>query len=256
MYNRPKKSLGQNFLQDKNIILKIIDSFNPQDGETILEIGPGRGALTDELMKKKINLIVIEIDKKLCDELHTKHPTLRIINKDFLKFDFGKEFISSKCRVIGNIPYFVTSQILLKLFENHDVISDALIMMQIEVAQRLVSNPKTKSYGILSVYTNFFSDARILFKISKNVFYPKPEVDSAVVQFKFKNKLELKSSEIDLFRIIVRTAFNQRRKTLRNSLKKLINIEKQEKLLFDFNRRAEELSLNDFLYLATNFKPN
>ncbi|MBU2444901.1 MAG: ribosomal RNA small subunit methyltransferase A [Bacteroidetes bacterium] len=253
--NRPKKSLGQNFLQDKNIIKKIIDAFNPTENETIVEIGPGKGALTDELITKKINLFGVEIDKNLCEELRIKYPNLQLVNKDFLKVDFEKDITNTRCRVIGNIPYYATSQILLKLFENHRLIKDALIMMQLEVAQRLISQPKTKEYGILSVYTNFYSEAKLLFKVSKNVFYPKPEVDSAVVHFKFNEKLELNEIEIELFRIIIRTAFNQRRKTLRNSLRKLINVENQEKLKFDFNRRAEELSLNDFLYLAKNFKP-
>ncbi len=255
MNTLPKKSLGQNFLTDKNVVKKIISAFNPQPGESIIEIGPGRGALTDELNDKDLNLILIEIDKSLCDELEMKYPNLKIINMDFLKVDLGKEFSSVKSRVIGNIPYYVTSQILLKLFENCAYITDALIMMQLEVAQRLMANPKSKEYGILSVYTNFFSEAKLLFKISKNVFYPKPDVDSAVVHFKFKEKLELDDSEIDWFRTIVRTAFNQRRKTLKNSLKKLINSDEQAKLKFDFNRRAEELYLKDFLYLATNFKP-
>lgn len=253
--NRPKKSLGQNFLQDKNIIKKIIDAFNPAENEIIVEIGPGKGALTDELITKKINLFGVEIDKNLCEELRIKYPNLQLVNKDFLKIDFEKDITNMRCRVIGNIPYYVTSQILLKLFEHHRLIKDALIMMQLEVAQRLISQPKTKEYGILSVYTNFYSEAKLLFKVSKNVFYPKPEVDSAVVHFKFNEKLELNEIEIELFRVIVRTAFNQRRKTLRNSLKKLISGEKQEKLKFDFNRRAEELSLNDFLYLVKNFKP-
>lgn len=251
--NRPKKSFGQNFLQDKNIIKKIIDAFNPAENEIIVEIGPGKGALTNELITKKINLFGVEIDKNLCEELRSKYPNLQLVNKDFLKVDFEKDITNASCRVIGNIPYYATSQILLKLFDNHKLIKDSLIMMQLEVAQRLISQPKTKKYGILSVYTKFYSEAKLLFKVSKNVFYPKPEVDSAVVHFKFKKKLELIENEIKLFKIIVRAAFNQRRKTLRNSLRNLINVEKQEKLKFDFNRRAEELYLNDFLYLAKNF---
>ncbi|MBM4176599.1 MAG: ribosomal RNA small subunit methyltransferase A [Ignavibacteria bacterium] len=255
MTARPKKSLGQNFLQDKNIVKKIINSLNPISGETIIEIGPGRGALTDELVDKNLNLILVEIDKYLCEDLHSKYPELKIINKDFIKLNIEDEILVPTCRVIGNIPYFLTSQILLKLFENHRFITDAVIMMQLEVAQRLIAKPKTKEYGILSIYTTFFSDAKILFKVSRNVFYPKPEVDSAVVHFSFKRKLDLANSEIDWFRTIVRTAFNQRRKTLRNSLKKIIDFDDQAKINFDLNRRAEELSLNDFLYLATNFNP-
>jgi 16S rRNA (adenine1518-N6/adenine1519-N6)-dimethyltransferase len=254
--SRFKKSLGQNILQDKNIIRKIITALNPMENETVVEIGPGKGALTDELINKKINLIAIEIDKNLFEELQLKYPELRIINKDFLNVDFEKEITNLKCRVVGNIPYYVTSPILFKIFENHKYIVDALIMMQLEVAHRLIAQPRTKEYGILSVFTNFYSEAKLLFKVSKNVFYPKPEVDSAVVYFKFKEKLDLNDNEIELFREIARTSFNQRRKTLRNSLKKLISVEKQKTLKFDFNRRAEELSLNDFLYLATNFKHN
>lgn len=259
MRMKPKKKLGQHFLIDKNIIRKIINSFSPVESDLIVEIGPGKGILTEELIKYSNNVTIVEIDKELVQELQLKFPRIKIINKDILDCNFSKDFFTDKFRIIGNLPYYITSQILFKIFDNYNYIIDALIMIQKEVAERLVAKPSSKEYGILSVFAQFYSEPEIFFNVSKNVFYPKPEVDSSVVHLKIKNIIELNEIEEKLFRKIVKTAFNQRRKILKNSLRNLFDgsdnsrIEKFFSLPFDFSRRAEELSLDDFIYLAKNF---
>lgn len=259
MPSKPKKRFGQHFLIDKNIIRKIVKEFSPKENDLIVEIGPGQGALTDELLKHSKNLLVVEIDKNLVVELQNKFPSITIINKDILECDFSTEFYNEKFRIIGNLPYYITSQIIFKCFESYTKIKDSLFMVQKEVAERIVASPKSKDYGILSVLSQFYSKPKILFHVSRNVFYPKPEVDSSIIYFEMKNKLDLTESEEKIFRKIVKTAFNQRRKTLRNSLRNLFDItdktlsEKFFSLQFDFSRRAEELSLDDFIYLAKNF---
>lgn len=259
MIFKPKKKLGQHFLIDKNIIRKIINAFSPSENDLIVEIGPGKGILTDELVKHSKNLILVEIDNQLVADLQTKFPELKIINKDILECNFSTDFFESKYRIIGNLPYYITSQILFKIFDNKNNIIDAMIMIQKEVAERLVAKPSSKEYGILSVFTQFYSDVEILFNVSKNVFYPKPEVDSSIVRLNLKSEIKLNKLEENTFRRIVKTAFNQRRKILKNSLKNMFKdletskLEKFFSLPFDFSRRAEELSLDDFIYLAKNF---
>lgn len=259
MPSKPKKRFGQHFLIDKNIIRKIVKEFSPEENDLIVEIGPGQGALTYELLKHSNNLLVVEIDKNLAVELQNKFPSITIINKDILECDFSTEFFNEKFRIIGNLPYYITSQIIFKCFESYTKIKDSLFMVQKEVAERIVASPKSKDYGILSVLSQFYSKPKILFHVSRNVFYPKPEVDSSIIYFEMKNRLDLTESEEKIFRKIVKTAFNQRRKTLRNSLRNLFDITDKNlsenffSLQFDFSRRAEELSLDDFIYLAKNF---
>ncbi|MCR4418082.1 MAG: 16S rRNA (adenine(1518)-N(6)/adenine(1519)-N(6))-dimethyltransferase RsmA [Ignavibacteria bacterium] len=256
---KAKKKLGQHFLVDKNIIRKIVEAFSPKKSDLILEIGPGRGALTEELIKYSQNIILVEIDSELIQELNQKFPDLKIINKDILECDFKSEFFENKYRIIGNLPYYITSQILIKIFDNYAYINDAFIMVQKEVAQRIVASKGKKDYGILSVFAQFYSEPEILFNVSRNCFYPKPEVDSSIIQMTIKPKQYLNDLEEKVFRRLVRTAFNQRRKTLKNSLQNLFDeneVEIKNKffaLQFDFSKRAEELSLDDFIYLAKNF---
>jgi len=173
MKNKPLKKFGQNYLTDKNTILKIIDCFNPQKDDSIIEIGPGRGALTNELSKISYNIKAIEIDTRVIDELSNQFPNVKFINKDFLKLDFSEVFESDKLRVIGNIPYNITSPIIFKLIESRTLFSDALIMVQYEVAKRMISKPNSKDYGILGVILNYFATVNLEFKIPPTVFVPK-----------------------------------------------------------------------------------
>ena len=255
----PKKHLGQNYLIDENISKKIVNSFCPEPNQAILEIGPGKGALTKHLIKYNKNLTAVELDKNNCELLTEKFPGLKLVNEDVLKIYF-KDVVKpsflqtgiNKLRVIGNIPYNITTEILFKLIDEREYISDVQLMMQEEVAQRLTSKPNTKEYGILSVMIQTFSTPKLLFKVSANCFYPKPKVDSRIVSIKFGNKLEQKIVNPYFFRKFVRTAFGTRRKTLRNSLKNL-NIKINENVLdFDFNRRAESLSAEEFIELSND----
>ncbi len=256
---KSKKKYGQHFLIDKNITKKIIKAISPLAEDFIVEIGPGKGALTEELYRHSKNLVLVEIDNELIEELRNKFPDIRIINKDILDCDFSSEFFDSKFRIVGNIPYYITSQIIFKIFDNYKIVKDAVFMIQKEVAERIIAKPKTKDYGILSVFAQFYSEPENLFNVSKNVFYPQPEVESAVIHLKIKKEIPLTSEEEKIFRQIVKAAFNQRRKTLRNSLQKIFSNLRGDlkikffQLDFDFSKRAEELTLIDFFYLAKNF---
>ncbi len=173
MISKPRKKLGQHFLIDKNIIRKIVNAFSPSESDLILEIGPGKGILTEELIKFSKNLILVEIDRELVQELEKRFPEIKIINKDILECNFAQEFFANKFRVIGNLPYYITSPILFKIFDNFQLISDVLIMIQKEVAQRIVARPSSKEYGILSVIAQFYSEPKILFDVSKKCFLSK-----------------------------------------------------------------------------------
>ena len=215
--NKPKKRFGQNFLQDENILNKIVKEIKPQSDEQIIEIGPGYGALTKKLLSVTENLIAIEIDDKLSKELKEKHPQLRLINADFLETDLSKLSLQNKkLRVVGNIPYNITSPILFKLIENNTYLKDAVFMVQLEVAKRMTANKGTKDYGILAVVLKYFTETKLCFKISPNVFYPKPKVFSALVHIHFKEMKQAKEEQ-KLFINVVKAAFGHRRKTLKNS---------------------------------------
>jgi len=250
MKNKPLKKFGQNYLTDKNTILKIIDCFNPQKDDSIIEIGPGRGALTNELSKTSYNVKAIEIDTRVIEELSNQFPNVKFINKDFLKLDFSEVFESKKLRVIGNIPYNITSPIIFKLIESRTLFSDALIMVQYEVAKRMISKPNSKDYGILGVILNYFATVNLEFKIPPTVFVPKPKVDSAIISLKF-NKICNSELNDRFFINFVKSSFGNRRKTLKNSLNNCIFASNNiNEIDFDFSRRAETLSIEEFVWLA------
>jgi len=250
MKNRPLKRFGQNYLTDRNTILKIVNKFNPQKDDSIIEIGPGRGALTSELASVNNNLTAIEIDNRVIETLSTQFSNVNFINQDFLKMDFS-QFDSSKIiRVIGNIPYNITSPILFSLIENRSRFSDAMLMVQYEVAKRMVSQPNTKDYGILGVILNYFASVNLEFKISPNVFKPKPKVDSAIISLKFNKEIDNNLND-RFFINVVKAAFGNRRKTLKNSLNNSgFNELNFSKFNTDLSRRAEDLPISDFIELA------
>jgi 16S rRNA (adenine1518-N6/adenine1519-N6)-dimethyltransferase len=253
---KPKKSLGQNFLRDGNIVRKIVSSLNVQKNDFWIEIGPGEGALTLELAKTVGLLYCIEIDQRSIELLRQKLSTnIKLIHTDVLEYDFGEvsQKTGKKIRVVGNIPYYITSEILFRLFAFRDVIQDATLMMQKEVAERVVSHKGTKSYGILSVMSQFFTVPEILFKVSRRSFFPVPEVDSAMVQLKFKETLP--ECDVELFRKVVRATFGKRRKMLRNGLRALgYSDEQLSGLSFDLSRRPEDLSVEEFVELGRELK--
>jgi len=250
MKNKPLKRFGQNYLTDRNTILKIIDLFNPQKDEHIIEIGPGRGAFTKELATYSNNITAIEIDNRVIEDLKEQFPNVKFLNMDFLKTDFTNFDTQSRFRAFGNIPFNLTSSILFKLIENRTFFSDALLLVQYDVAKRMISVPSTKEYGILSIILNYFATVSLEFKISPNVFTPRPRVDSAIINLVFNKKTD---PDLDdrCFVSVVKAAFGNRRKTLKNSLNNSIfagcNL---DDIQIDFTRRAETLTIDEFVYLA------
>lgn len=248
----PLKRFGQNYLQDQNIIKKIIAEIDPKENELIIEIGPGQGAITQKLLESKASLTAIEIDKRIIEDLQNKYTGLNLIQSDFLKLELNQFVVSSdkKLRVVGNIPYNITSPILFKLFENNTIVQDAIFMVQYEVARRMTAKMGSKDYGILSVLLEYFGNTKLAFKVSPNVFYPKPNVDSAVVHIHFNDNRE--NPEFNLmFKSIVKSAFGNRRKTLKNSLSNGIFAEVNfSECGIDLSLRAEQLSVDDFIKLT------
>jgi 16S rRNA (adenine1518-N6/adenine1519-N6)-dimethyltransferase len=257
----PLKRFGQNFLQDQNIIKKIIVEIDPKENDLIIEIGPGQGALTHYLVQSEANISAIEIDKRVIDDLQNRYSNLNLIQQDFLELDLTK-FITSdnkKIRVVGNIPYNITSPILFKLFDNNSLVQDAVFMVQLEVAKRMTAGAGNKEYGILSVMLNYFGKSKLAFKVSRNVFFPKPNVDSAIVHINFndvRNDTEFNS----FFKSIVKSAFGNRRKTLKNSLSNSIFATVDfSGCGIDLSLRAEQLNVDDFIKLAdfaSKYKPD
>jgi len=248
---KPLKKFGQNYLQDKNILVKIVNEFNPADGENIIEIGPGTGNLTEVLFSRVNKLTGIEIDSRVADELKGKFPGILLVQKDILDVDFEelRGDKSKKLRVIGNIPYYLTSPILFQLLKQKEIVEDAVLLMQLEVAERLISSSGTKAYGILSAIFNAFADIELCFKVSPNVFFPKPKVYSSVVHIRFRKRYEIKDEKTYIQ--TVKAGFATRRKTLKNALNnsifKDINF---SNCSTDLKLRAEQLTIPDFIQLA------
>jgi len=249
---KPLKRFGQNYLHDKNIINKIVREINPLPDDTILEIGPGRGALTELIYGKTENFIAVEIDSRVIEDLRLKFPDLQLIQKDFLKVDIKTVYGSNKkkLRIIGNIPYNLTSPIIFKTIRSSDFIEDAVLMVQNEVAKRMTAAKGTKDYGILTVLLNYFTDTLVCFKVSRNAFYPKPKVTSAVVHLRLK-ELSIPKEKREMFISIVKACFGNRRKTLKNSLSNSIFRELNfSNSGIDLSFRAEQLDVKDFLVLT------
>lgn len=251
---RPKQSLGQNFLVDENIARKIIRSLAPNPEDVIIEIGPGFGVLTKYLIPAVKKVVAIEIDQKLAEQLRTEFghlQNLEIVKDDFLKVDLASYFTNGKLRILGNIPYNITSRVMFKIFKVRHNINDMILMIQREVAERIVAQPKCKEYGILSVFSQLYSKPKILFHISRNVFTPKPAVDSAMVQWNFSQVGKFAIRNEILFDEIVHLTFQQRRKMLRNSLQQFPEFSsKLEQIDFDLTKRPEELTIDEFVNLS------
>lgn len=246
----PKKFLSQNYLIDENIAANIVKSFKIKKNDFILEIGSGKGALTKYILEYTKNLIAVEIDNHNYTFLKQNFPEIIIINNDFLKISLSDiyEKYNNKIRVIGNIPYKITSPILFKLIENRDYIKDAQLMVQEEVAQRIIAKPNSKKYGIPSVLINTFAETEQKFKVSKNCFYPKPNVESRIIYLDFSCSQASKIKDIIFFIKLVKKAFNTRRKKLKNSLKQLDA--DLSKTSIDLNRRAENLTIEEFIIIS------
>ncbi len=244
---RAKKHLGQHFLTDLQIALNIVESL-PSDTTSVLEIGPGTGVLTQFLINKsQFRFSAVEIDTEAGAYLKEKFPSLHLIEGDFLKMNLKKEFGEQPFSIIGNFPYNISSQIFFKILDNRDQIPCVVGMVQKEVAERIAARHGNKTYGITSVLLQAFYTIEYLFTVSEHVFDPPPKVKSAVIRLTRNSVKKLDCNET-LFVRTVKTAFNQRRKTLRNSLKPLLNGQSVTEPIFDL--RPEQLSVNDFISLT------
>src|SRR6218665_936802 len=247
---KAKKHLGQHFLKDESVAKDIADTLNLEDYEDVLEIGPGMGVLTKYLLEKPINTYVIEIDTESVEYLGVHYDKLkdRIISKDFLKYDINEVFAGKQFAIIGNFPYNISTQIVFKTLEYRNQIPEFAGMFQKEVAERICEKKGTKAYGILSVLVQAFYDAEYLFTVSEMVFDPPPKVKSGVLRLRRKENFTLPCSE-KLFFTVVKTAFQQRRKTIRNSLKTLnLSDNLREDTIFDL--RPEQLNVQQFIELT------
>ena len=251
---RAKKHLGQHFLNDELIAEQIADSLTGNGYENVLEIGPGMGVLTKYLLKKKYTTHVIEIDTESVEYLQAHYLNLanRIISKDFLKIDLSEYFGDDQVAIIGNFPYNISTQIVFKTLENRRQIPEFSGMFQKEVAKRIAEKEGSKVYGIMSVLTQAFYDVEYLFTVPPTVFNPPPKVDSGVIRLTRKENYTLPVDE-KLFYRVVKTAFQQRRKTLRNSLKTMnLSDNLREDVIFD--KRPEQLSVQEFISLTSKIE--
>lgn len=253
-----KKKYGQNFLTNKAIIDNIVNSISPSEDDLIVEIGPGGGALTKNLKKYNANLICYEIDedtRKYLDEL--EDDKTHIIYDDFLKRDIVKDIEKidyKKLFIIGNLPYYITTPIIMKIIGLKLNVSGAVFMVQKEVADRFSANPQTREYGSITVFLNYYFDIEKLFVVGKNNFVPKPNVDSAIIKFiTKKNRLDV---DVEKFDKLVRDAFQYKRKNLNNNFK---NYDKEkmknvlEDLDYSLNNRAEDLSYEVFVEITNRY---
>ncbi len=252
----PKKSLGQHFLRDENIARKIVEHLHPENQDVLVEIGPGTGALTKHLVGRGKAFAAIEVDARALEVLRGRFADAEFVHSDVLgvRLDLLSKKYGDKLRIVGNIPYYIASEILFWLFDAREAVRDAILMMQLEVAQRLIAKPRTKEYGILSVFSQFYSSPELLFQVSKNSFFPKPNVDSAVVRLNMVDRLPAHAER--LFRNVVRSTFGKRRKTLYNGLRYMGLDEKElAGVPFDLTRRPEELSVEEFFDLTRKLEP-
>ncbi|NHM06564.1 16S rRNA (adenine(1518)-N(6)/adenine(1519)-N(6))-dimethyltransferase RsmA [Flavobacterium sp. CYK-4] len=245
-----KKHLGQHFLKDESIAQKIADTLSLQGYSDVLEIGPGMGVLTKYLLEKPVDTYVVEIDKESVVYLENHYPKLhgKIIAQDFLKYDINQVFQGRPLAIIGNFPYNISTQIVFRMLELRHQVPEFSGMFQKEVAERICEKKGSKTYGILSVLAQAFYDAEYLFTVGEHVFNPPPKVKSGVLRLRRKENFTLPCNEKLLF-TVVKTAFQQRRKTLRNSLKTLnLSDNLREDTIFDL--RPEQLSVEQFIGLT------
>jgi len=255
MIVRPKKNLGQHFLTDKNIALDIVDLLKATNLERVLEIGPGMGILTNFLLEKNnYETYVIEIDRESVVYLHEHFPQLkdRIIEGDFLRMDLAAQVSEKPFALIGNFPYNISSQIFFKVLENKSLVPEIVCMLQKEVAKRITCGPGSKVYGILSVFLQAWYNVEYLIDVPPHVFDPPPNVQSAVIRLTANGRTDLGCNEALFFKV-VKQAFNQRRKMLRNSIRSFSpRIEELDAVLL--TRRPEQLSVAEFIDLTNSIE--
>ncbi|MBU0744024.1 MAG: 16S rRNA (adenine(1518)-N(6)/adenine(1519)-N(6))-dimethyltransferase RsmA [Gammaproteobacteria bacterium] len=246
-----KKSLGQHFLHDQNIINQIIKLVAPKPSDNLIEIGPGAGALTTKLLPLVESLDVIEFDQRIIPTLEKNcsySPKLHIYNKDVLKFDFSQ--LSPPLRLVGNLPYNISTPLLFYLLKNINMIKDMYFMLQKEVAERIAAPPGSKTYGRLGVMLQYYCETNLLLHIGSGAFSPPPKVSSAFIRLTPRKNHKIIALDKEKFSEIVRFAFGQRRKTIANSLKKLISASQLEEIGINPISRPEQLSVDEFVLIS------
>ena len=262
-----KKQYGQNFLLDDNILKNIVKSAELKKDTNVIEIGPGLGFLTNYLQQATTNVLCYEIDEQMVEHLNELNYNISIINDDFLKRNLNKDFKnifdnSNNITLVANLPYYITTPILLKVLEETTRIDKMIVMMQTEVAKRLCGKPSTKDYNALSVLIQYFTNPRIIFNVSPKSFFPEPNVESSVVMIEKKEEPLLEVENLDFFLKFNRNIFAQRRKTLYNNIQKAYNYDKGliNKIIkennLDESVRSEELDVSQIVKLANDFYIN
>lgn len=263
---KTKKSLGQNFIIDTNILRKIVDAGNVDEETTVIEIGPGIGALTEQIARKAKEVFAFEIDGRLIPVLEdtlSPYPNVTVFHEDILKVDFEKfqrEYLADASRiiVIANLPYYITTPIVMHLIESDLPIEEMILMMQKEVADRLEAKPSTKEYGSLSIAIQAYMGVEVVFTVPRTVFMPQPNIESAIVRLTTLEESPLNVKDERLFFNMMRASFGQRRKTIWNNLRRVLDDKEKEPLLreafessgIDPSRRGESLSIDEFSVLA------
>lgn len=255
----PKKLLGQNFLIDDGIASRIVEEVKIKDGDTVVEIGPGGGILTEKILALPCKLFAVELDRKLYSSLQKQlgdRRNLKLVRGDFLRFDLGLAAGSGKLKLVGNLPYRITGPVMRKIVGDREVIDSAVFMVQREVAERLSASAGTKAYGPLSIFVQIYAKVQKLFSVSPESFKPRPKVSSAVVRIDFCTKPLVKPEEAEFFFWLVKTAFSQRRKMLVNSLSAPLKIPRGEfenrliEVGLQKRCRSEEIEIDDLINLA------
>ena len=245
-----KKKFGQNFLKDASIIHSIIQSINPLLDDALIEIGPGLGALTKPLLEKSNHLLAIELDRDIVSWMEKEYPKkkITIFNEDVLNFNFHQ--FDQKVRIVGNLPYNISTPVLFKCIENIIIIKDLHFMLQKEVVDRMIATPSSSDYGRLSVMLQYYFSMEHLVHVPKEAFDPEPKVESSFVRLIPYKQYPFIANNINRFGKIVKEAFSQRRKTIRNTLKSFINENDFEKIGINPQLRAENLSVSDFVKIS------
>ncbi len=250
--NKPKKNFGQNFLTDQIILGRIIDALSLNKHDEVLEIGCGKGALTERILAKEVNLRGVEIDRDLIEELNLiklKNRNLDVLNEDILKINL-KDISESKLRIVGNLPYNISSKIMLWSIKNKDTIEDVHFMLQKEFAERLISSPNKKSYGRLSILAQLFFNVEELFDVPSESFFPEPKVDSLFLRLKPKENKDLEYLDIECLQNVTLKAFTKRRKKISSGLKELLTKEDLKKINIDPGLRPENLTIADYISIT------
>ncbi len=251
--HRARKRFGQNFLRDTGIIDRIHRAVRPQPDDAVVEIGPGQGALTEQLASCGAELTLVELDRDLVAILEkqlARHSHVNIIQADALKTDFGALHPDKALRIIGNLPYNISTPLIFHLLSFHGRIRDMHFMLQKEVVDRLAAVPGSKAYGRLSLMTQYYCEVEALFDVPPEAFSPRPKVQSAVVRLTPHATLPLLADDVAHLQAVLRSAFNQRRKTLRNALKQIATSEQLEAAGINPGARPETLALEDYVRIA------